>query len=556
MSFEQIGETYAPARVLACTRGIAAAARRGLTGRHVVVAGSAIFLLANGLMAPGLAPAAALLVLLGCIGSLWIVVKATAGAPTGPTGLPTGLSTGFLAARIELRTFALCWVAALALCVLGGEGHFVFTNYDWLNRDAVLADLVRHHLPVRYEYQGTEFVLRAPLGMYLVPAAVGKLLGLPAAHLALLAQNTTILAFVLALLGAMAPQRRAVFLAVFVTFSGIEIVGSFIKAALENPGAGVAWWPVHAHQHLAPWNPLFQYTNHLTQIFWVPNHSFAGWWLAALAILHVRREIDSVVLMVAVASLLFWSPLVVAGALPIVGFLVLRRELEQLLTPRILAAGAAGLCFVPIAIYLAADAGAVPHVWLVTWDGFWNLYAIFIAVQVPQIAVVALYWRRLDDGLRLLSILAIGMLLAIPTYGLGASNDFSMRASILPLALVGFVFASIVVRLRWRDGIERVAIVAVILALGSFTPLLEIQRSLTVKAFAISDCNVLTAWHQLEPDRWLANYFARADRVPAWLLAGGPAEALVRIEHRRCWLDHPYRARNLPTTEWQKPEHW
>jgi hypothetical protein len=44
--------------------------------------------------------------------------------------------------------------------------------------------------------------------------------------------------------------------------------------------------------------------------------------------------------------------------------------------------------------------------------------------------------------------------------------------------------------------------------------------------------------------------------VPAWLLAGDPAEAPVRIEDRQCWLDHPYRARNLPTTEWQKPEHW
>jgi hypothetical protein len=543
MSSEQVSETYAPVR-LRNALGIAAAARRGLTCRQVVVAGSAIFLLSNALLAPGLAPAAALLVLAGCVGSLRIILKATAGAPTG-----------LLAARIAPRTFALCWAAALALFVLGGEGHLFFANYDWLNRDAVLADLVRQRFPVTYDYHGTAFILRAPLGMYLIPAAVGKLLGLHAAHLALLAQNATILAFVLVLLGAMVPRRRAVFLAVFVTFTGIEIVGRYIQAAVENP-AGLSWWPVHAHQHLAWWNPLFQYTNHLTQIFWVPNHSLPGWWLAALAILHVRREIDSVALIVAVAALFFWSPLTVAGALPIVGLLVLRRDFKQVLTPRILGACAAALCFVPIAAYLAADAESVPHLWLVTWDGFWGVYIVFVVVQLPQIVVVALYWRRLDDDQRLIALVALAILLAIPIYRLGSNNDFSMRASILPLALLAFVFASIVAQLRWRDGIARIAAVAVILALGSLTPALEIQRALMLNTFAISDCNVLTVWHHLEPNKWLANYFARADRVPTWLLARGQAQAPTTIEDRQCWPDHPYRARNLPTTDWQGPERW
>ena len=551
MSSEQVGETYAPARLpdalgsnALMLRGIAAAARRGLTYRHVVVVGSTIFLLSNALLAPGLAPAAALLVLAGCIGSLWIVVKATAGAPAG-----------LLAARVEPWTFALCWIVALALLVLGGEGHFFFANYDWFNRDAVLADLVRQRFPVFYEYQGAEFFLRAPLGMYLIPAVVGKLFGLSAAHLALLAQNATILALALTLLGTMVPHRRAVFLVVFVTFSGVEIVGRYVNAAVMDP-AGFSWWPVHAHQHIAWWNPLFQYTNHLTQIFWVPNHSLPGWWLAALAVLHVRREVDSVVLIVAVAALFFWSPLTMAGALPVVGLLVLCREFKALLTPRILGACAAGLCFLPIAAYLAVDAESVPHLWLFTWDGFWSVYVLFIAIELPHIAVLALYWRRLDAGLRLMSILAVGMLMAIPLYRLGSNNDFSMRASILPLALLAFVFASIVAQMRWRDGVARVAAVAVILALGSVAPASEVQRDLDLKAFAISDCNVLTAWHLLEPKRWLANYFARADRMPAWLLGRGSADAPATIEDRQCWPDHPYRARNLPMTEWSEPDRW
>ena len=188
-----------------------------------------------------------------------------------------------------------------------------------------------------------------------------------------------------------------------------------------------------------------------------------GWWLAALAVFHVRREIDSAGLIVAFASLFFWSPLTMAGALPIAGWLVLRRDFKELVTPRILVAVAAALCFLPIAAYLAADAASVPHLWLFTWDGFWTVYVIFIAVQIPQAAIVALCWRRLEPALRTLAILSIGMLLIIPMYRLGAHNDFSMRASIMPLALLAFVFASIVARLRLRDGANIVAAVAVIL---------------------------------------------------------------------------------------------
>jgi hypothetical protein len=526
--------------------GIASAARRGLTYRHLLIVGSAIFLLSNALLVSALTPPIGLLVLIGCVASLWIVVKATAGG-----------DPGLLAARIAPRTLALCWGAGLALCVLGGEGHFFFANYDWLYRDAVLADLVRQPFPVTYQYHGAEYVLRAPLGMYLIPAAVGKLLGLAAAHLALLVQNATILALMLALLAAMAPQRRAVFCFVFVTFSGVEILGRL----LQDAGTGSSWWPVHAHEHLGWWNPLFQYTNHLTQIFWVPNHSFPGWWLAALSILYVRREIGSAAIVVAPAFLLFWSPLTIVGALPIIGFLVLHRELRSLdvgnlVAPRMLAAYAAALCFLPVAAYLAADAETVPHLWLVAGDRFWSIYVVFVIVQIPQAAVVALSWRRLDADLRLLSMLAIGMLLLIPIYRLGANNDFSMRASILPLALLAFVFASIVAQLCWRDGVKPIAAVAVILSLGSFAPALEIQRALMMNAFAVSDCNLLTAWHQLAPDQWLANYFARDDRAPAWLLARSSTAAPARLEGRQCWSDHPYRALGLPTTEWQEPTRW
>jgi hypothetical protein len=514
-----------------------------VTHGGVVIFISGIFLLSNALIAPGLRPVAGLLVYFGCAASLYIVVSAVRSDPGG-----------FLAARMEPAIFASCLSAAVALCVLGGEGHFFYANYDWLNRDAVLADLVRQSFPAFYDYHGTEFVLRAPLGMYMIPAAFGKVFGLRAAHLALLAQNVTILTLILTLFVSMAPGRKAVFLAVFVAFSGIEIVAVFIGAGMRFAASGTFSWPLHPHQHLAFWNPFFQYTNHVTQIFWVPNHAFPGWWLAALSILYIRREIGSAVLIVTFAFLFFWSPLTMAGALPIVGYLVVRREFRELFQPRLLGAGVAALCFLPIVSYLGADAGAIPQHWMMGQYGFWMFYVIFILIQLPQAAILASFWRRLDGGSRTITILAVVLLLLIPIYRLGANNDFAMRASIMPLALLAFVFGSIVAELQWRDGIGRISAVATIVVLGCFTPAFEIERALTLHSFAISDCNLLTAWYHLEPDRWLANYFARSDTMPMWVLPHDRAGTPLAIESRPCWPDHPLSDR--PITTWGFPERW
>jgi hypothetical protein len=522
---------------------VATRRRPRLTHGHIVIFVSGIFLLSNALIAPGLGPVAGPLVILGCVASLYIVVRAI-----------RSHSAGFLASRIEPAIFALCAFVAVALCVLGGEGHFFYANYDWLNRDAVLADLVRQSFPVSYDYQGSEFVLRSPLGMYMVPAAVGKLLGLHAADLALLVQNATILALTLTLFVSMVAGRKAVFLAVFVAFSGIEIVGVFISAGMRFAAFGTFSWPLHPHQHLAFWNPFFQYTNHVTQIFWVPNHAFPGWWLAALSILYIRREISSAVLIVTFAFLFFWSPLTMGGALPVVGYLVLRREFRDLLQPRLLGACVAALCFLPIVAYLGAEAGSVPHSWLVGQDGFWMFYVLFVLIQIPHAAIVALFWRRLDPGSRTLAILAIIPLLLIPFYKLGANNDLAMRASIMPLALLAFVFSSIVAELQWRDGIGRISAVATIVVLGCFTPAFEIERALALNSFAISNCNLLTAWNHLEPDRWLANYFARADAMPMWVLPHDRAGTPLAIESRPCWPDHPFS--NRPMATWGFPELW
>ncbi len=98
------------------------------------------------------------------------------------------------------RLSAACAVAAFALTTIGGEGRLFPATADWLIRDAILHDLVQQAWPFAYRIDGKDWTLRAPLGMYLIPALCGKLAGLFAAHLALWAQNTVAIFVVLRIL--------------------------------------------------------------------------------------------------------------------------------------------------------------------------------------------------------------------------------------------------------------------------------------------------------------------------------------------------------------------
>ena len=277
-----------------------------------------------------------------------------------------------------------------------------------------------------------------------------------------------------------------------------------------SPSSGTLSWPVHAHQHLAWWNPFFQYTSHVTQIFWVPNHAFPGWWLAALALLHARREIDSAILIVAFAFLFFWSPLAAAGAMPIVGYLVLRRDHAHLLRAPIVVPCLVALCFLPIVVYLGADAGSVPHFWLILMNGFASLYVAFIVIQIPQAAVVVGLPARARSGGAHRSPARDRAAAAHP--GLSARRATTILRCVRRSRRSRFSPSrSRRSRrdLKLRDGIGRVAAVVTIVALSAVTPALEVQRALMVDTFAISDCNLLTTWRYLEPSTWLDNYLAR-----------------------------------------------
>ncbi len=428
---------------------------------------------------------------------------------------------------------AISLTIALALCLLGGETHLFFANDDWLIRDAVLHDLVAEPWPVGYLYAGDATMLRAPLGLYLLPAAIGKVAGLHGAHATLLVQNTLLFGCVLYGFARLAPSRRRglALLAVFVAFSGWDIVGSMIVDDPLIPGI-----------HLEQWLRDLQFSSHVTQIFWVPNHAASGWVFVGAYGLWRMSALRSTSLAVVFGLCVFWSPLSAVGALPfLIAALLTDRAAGRLALADSAIVGLAALGLAPVALYLCADAGRVPHGLQELSVGFAGRYVLLIAFDLlpilfilrlsPESITGANQWSRIETAI------LIAVLLLVPLYKLGGA-DFVMRASIPALAVLALRVGTVLPSLN-----NRLKLIAItILGFGAVTPLYEIIRPLRLPAFSISQCDVLAAARIPPNDGPLYHYVARIDRLEGHLadqVLASPETQIRLVPQAMCWPDHP-----------------
>ena len=473
--------------------------------------------------------------------------------PGSACALALALALATLARRVDWRAppdgraVAICLALGLAACLIGGHGHFLYQTDDWIVRDAVLVDLIRNDWPVSYIWNGYEplTVLRAPLGMYLAPALVGKAFGMRAGDLALLAQNALMLALVLLVVSRAAPEPRDRWLTVgfFLMFSGVDVVPWLL---LRLQGAATAALP-----HMEIWNGHFQYSSHMTQMIWAPNHALAGWAFVAGYESWRRGALPATGLAIVFAGVLFWSPLVAMGALPFLAMAGVSDLARRRMT--VAGFGAAALAaasVVPVAIYLTRGSGEVEQHWTVGETGFAMMYVLFLAFEVGPFA--ALLARDPDSrgakgSARAELILLAFMLAAIPLYLIGGANDFAMRASIPALAILSLRAAGAFARAWRRDRMadQRWVLIALVLALA--TPLSEIGRNLAWPGSPLSACNLEEAneagpMHGDTPVGPVALYVADASAfAKVQSLFRQPAGAPERFVRRACWsADRPF----------------
>lgn len=393
--------------------------------------------------------------------------KSAASAQTSP-----GLTRWQLSSAVLI---AVVWT------LLGGTGHFFFTNGDWHIRDAVLHDLVTSPWPVGYgALDGHATVLRTAIGFFMPAALFGKLTGLLAAHLAMMCWTALGATLFLLQVSTLLPARRAIViigLLVVVLFSGMDMLGGLLNGGMRF----LKYWNIA--NHLEWWAVSYQYSSITTQLFWVPNHALAAWLTMGLLCRHPQRSGIDVLLPIILVGSMLWSPLSAVGLVPFIALKVvanLRQDRNwALLHPRVwLAALPVG---VVAAMYLIADPDNIPK-GLSSQHGLGSMshqFQFFLIEAGMVGGAILLIQRRLDV------VLALIVLFFLPFAWLGPGNDLVMRASIPSLALLAIVAAKALLEpTSGRRGAK--VLLTIVLLIGAITPVQEIARALIVPAWPIN----------------------------------------------------------------------
>jgi hypothetical protein len=435
--------------------------------------------------------------------------------------------------RIPVLVFGIAMLVSLGLFLLGGEGRFFYANADWQIRDAILNDMSTLAWPYAYALDGHAVILRAPLGMYLLPSLAGGGLS----EIMLLLSNSARMALLLTLAWLLfdSGKKRVFALCIFLLFSGWDIIGNWLYG---KAGVPISW------DHLETWNLGFQYSSHITQAFWVPQHAIAGW-ACALIFLLWRKGLAPIGWFAATVPLVaIWSPLAIMGTIPFVllaGFTtLLQRNFNQ---RDVMLAVIAFFVALPALLYMQVDAFNLGSE---IRDAPATIYILLFAFEVAPFILLPLL-DRTNSGLERLTLWTILLcLIVMPFWKIGINSDFQMRASIMSLALLALAFSEWLIRAVEKQPRSKAAIAFAVVAitLGAATPVFELRRTLTNGPSPLPRCSLVGVWDkQTGLIASYETYLANVDSLPKALK---PIPVLAATHQpNKCW-DRPWNVAAQP----------
>lgn len=376
---------------------------------------------------------------------------------------------------VSRPALAVLVAISLAWTALAGIGHFFFANLDWTIRDAVLRDLVETPWPPMYDAIGTTpVILRAPVGYYLPVAAVAAGLELPRPDILLYGWTACGFALVLCAATTLFPSRRerALCVALMLVFGGLDLLGfRLVNGELAALGA-----------HIEGWAQFAQYSASSTLLFWVPNHALPAWMGAMLVLRHWRTCELARLTPLLLAATMLWSPLSAFGLVP---FLLVGLPWRQ--TQTALVCLRSGLPFVGpallAALYITMDTDTIARGMAIgqfaNAHAFWTRYSLFCMLEfgIPALLLAGLHVVDLKVGV------AIVVLMLLPLFYFGGSNDLVMRSSIPALTVLALATVRPLVA---ADGRLLRSLLGLVLAIGAVGALQEPARACLTPAWSPS----------------------------------------------------------------------
>lgn len=375
----------------------------------------------------------------------------------------------------------LIWV------LLSGIGGYSFQNLDHFYRNAMFDLMVSkpwpilNTIPTETLPQPVAFIYY--IGFWLPAALVGKLFGLSAGYFAQALWAWMGIALFYGLIVGYRKKLALWPLVLFILFSGLDIIGIL--------GTPVDHSTLNLITHIEWWSWPYQFSSMTTQLFWVFNQAIPIWIITMLILLQKNNK--NIILLLALSMLASTLPFI--GLLPIAGFFMLtgkdleEKAIQQQRKPkaRFLSWAKETLTFentvaggaVGILSYLFLRENNAGQLLSTTNREFPTFWSFAITLGIFLLLEVGLYFLAIAkyQYKNKLFYLTLISLICIPVIKIGFAGDFAMRASIPALILLFLLVVDTLTKAKMKKDWMVVASVLTLLALGSITPFMEINRT-------------------------------------------------------------------------------
>ncbi len=181
-------------------------------------------------------------------------------------------------------------ILIIILVLLSGIGNVAWQNNDHATRNTIFQILGEQPLPPVSESENGVVALCYYVGFWLPAALIGKLTTLSAGFVFQIIWAAFGIALIWLLI--CSAHKKVVFypLVIFLFFSGLDVFGYEIVSRIFDMtstqiGAwgGMGNYPSFTY-HIEWWGGFYQYSSHITQLFWVFNQALPVWLSTALLI--------------------------------------------------------------------------------------------------------------------------------------------------------------------------------------------------------------------------------------------------------------------------------
>lgn len=382
-----------------------------------------------------------------------------------------------------------------------GIGKFVFQNTDHAYRNGLFNMLVENDWPVINEHViqskmpgVSKTGLIYYIGFWLPSAIVGKVLGLRCGYYAQAVWALLGICLVYYLICAKNKKLELWPLAVFILFSGLDIIGEHL--------IGTNIFLMDTTTHLEWWGTAYQYSSMTTQLFWVFNQAIPIW-LCTIVILMQENNRNVVFIL---ACSLITSTLPFMGLAVITIFLCLTRQyknckkgvfskngyIQNLIKDtftlqNVLGGGIIGIF---TALYLGTNTSGGMVNQAVLRPEMQNSLPKYVIFLIVEVGVYILVTYKYNQQNKLFYFICL-LLAVIPPIHIGTSNDFCMRASIPALFILMLIVMDTLRSSYLAKDILVFRALVIVLMIGSMTPLFEFTRTISETNRRIQNAEVV-----------------------------------------------------------------